>query len=509
MNQLLSIDGDKIIIDKLRVKWTEGPLTHAGSLEVVGVSKFNDNVNLAKNIDVTGTITADTINVKHIICDEPGSVNDPFSFVANTEKELDGKGFRFTDGNATRQFVYKEGEKMFSSLHIDLARNRSYKIENIPVLSMTSLGDTVVNSSLQTVGELHKLKVSGEVAISEWAFFNPVHNRLGLNTESPNSTLGIVENNVEIILGSQKPSVGYIGTFTNSDLEIGTDNTTRVTIKNTGEIVFGHAKHKNAVIRIHGRLEVDEIVNDPREGKFLPLTFKSTKDTSIYGTGIVWQQGSEINQFVFTSNPDRIVSSSIIDLATDKWFAINGAMVLSRESLGASVTRSSLTTVGMLEDLVVNGETQLNSTVRLGKDLIVSEKIAVNGSNQTAITDAGISVAKSFSVVCDGDTELKIDNSGSIELGNKHNTNRKINMFGQVSVNISNPDPDVAFTVGGAVSLNNKKFVTGSSKPTAGTFRKGDICWNTEPEATAYIGWICVREGTPGEWLPFGQISDR
>lgn len=509
MNQLLSIDGDKIIIDKLRVKYTEGSLTHAGSLEVVGAAKFNDDVNLAKNVNVVGTITADTINVKHIICDETGGINDPFAFVANTEKELDGKGFHFTDGNATRQFVYKQGEKMFSSLHLDLARNRSYKIENIPVLSMTALGDSIVNSNLQTVGELHKLKVSGEVAISEWAFFNPVHNRLGLNTESPNSTLSIVENNVEIILGSQKPSVGYIGTFTNSDLEIGTDNTARVTIKNTGEIVFGHAKHKNAVIRIHGRLEVDEIVNDPREGKFLPLTFKSSKDTSVYGTGIVWQQHSEVDQFVFAGNPDRIFSSSIIDLANDKWFSINSAMVLSRESLGASVTRSSLTSLGMLETLIVNGETQLNSTVRLGKDLIVSDKISISGANQTVVSDVGINVAKSFSITCDGDTELKIDNSGSIELGNRHNTNRKISMFGQVSVNISNPDPDVAFTVGGVVSFDNKKFVTSTAKPTTGTYKKGDICWNTEPEATAYIGWICVREGTPGEWLPFGQIAAR
>ena len=44
MNNLLSIDGDKIVIEKLRVKFTEGPITHAGNLEVVGQSKFNDGV---------------------------------------------------------------------------------------------------------------------------------------------------------------------------------------------------------------------------------------------------------------------------------------------------------------------------------------------------------------------------------------------------------------------------------------------------------------------------------
>ena len=63
MNQLLSIVDDKIVIDKLRVKFTEGALTHAGSLEVVGTTKFNDDVTLAKNAVISGTITADTLNL--------------------------------------------------------------------------------------------------------------------------------------------------------------------------------------------------------------------------------------------------------------------------------------------------------------------------------------------------------------------------------------------------------------------------------------------------------------
>ena len=86
MNQLLSIVDDKLVIDKLRVKFTEGPLTHAGSLEVIGTSQFNDNVSMARNINVVGSITADTINVKHIITEESGGVRDPFAFTANTEQ---------------------------------------------------------------------------------------------------------------------------------------------------------------------------------------------------------------------------------------------------------------------------------------------------------------------------------------------------------------------------------------------------------------------------------------
>ncbi len=499
MNQLLSIDGDKIVIEKLRVKWTEGPITHAGSLEVVGATKFNDNVDLNKNINVKGTITADTINVKHIVCDEPGGLNDPFAFTANTAKELDGRGFQFTDGNATRQFVFKEGDKMWSTMDLDLVRNKVYRIENIPVLSMTELGDSVVKSNLQSLGTLHKLKVGGDVEFAQWAFFNSVHNRLGINTESPNGAIGIVENNVELVLSSYKPGVGYIGTFNNTDLEIGTDNTSRVVIKNTGEVVFGSAKYKNAVIRIHGKLEVDEIVNDPREGKFLPLTFKAGKDTSIYGTGIVWLQDGAARQLTYAANPDRIFSTEIIDIADDKWLSIGSSMVISRSSLGASVTSSSLTKVGLLENLDVAGASNLST-------LSVS-KITLSGDNQLEISSQSISSKNTFTVNVDDEQEIKIGNS--IEIGNNQNTSRKISLFGQVSVNASNPDPDVSLTVNGNLSFANKKFITGTSKPNAGTYRKGDICWNSDPEATAYIGWVCIKEGTPGEWLPFGQITDR
>jgi len=396
MNNLLSIDGDKIVIEKLRVKFTEGPITHAGNLEVVGQSKFNDGIIVKGNTDISGTITADTINVKHIICDEPGGLNDPFAFTANTAKELDGKGFHFTDGNATRQFVFKENGRMWSTMNLDLSRGNSYQIENIPVLTMTELGDSVVKSNLQSLGTLHKLKVGGDVEFAQWAFFNSVHNRLGINTESPNGAIGIVENNVELVLSSYKPGVGYIGTFNNTDLEIGTDNTSRVVIKNTGEVVFGSAKYKNAVIRIHGKLEVDEIVNDPREGKFLPLTFKAGKDTSIYGTGIVWLQDGAARQLTYAANPDRIFSTEIIDIADDKWLSIGSSMVISRSSLGASVTSSSLTKVGLLENLDVTGASNLST-------LSVS-KITLSGDNQLEISSQSISSKNTFTVNVDDET---------------------------------------------------------------------------------------------------------
>ena len=49
--------------------------------------------------------------------------------------------------------------------------------------------------------------------------------------------------------------------------------------------------------------------------------------------------------------------------------------------------------------------------------------------------------------------------------------------------------------------------MNGTKEPTSGSFRQGDIVWNENPIPTGYVGWICVRTGTPGEWKPFGQIG--
>jgi len=510
MNQLLSIVDDKLVIDKLRVKFTEGALTHAGSLEVVGTTKFNDTVTIDRDVNIKGAITADTINVKHIICDEAGGVKDPVSFSANTEKELDGRGFRFTDGHATRQFVFKEGNKMWSTMDLDLAREKVYSIDGVPVITSTSLGDGIVHSGLQTVGNLKSLNVTGAVEFAEFAFFNHVHNRFGINTDSPNGAIGIHENNVDIVLGSYKNDYAYIGTYNNSNLELGTDNTARITLKNTGEIDIGHAKYKNAVVRIHGKLEVDSLVTANESSS--PLSFVAKNGNTIYGTGIVWYHNNDTKQFTYMSSPDRIWSTETIDLSNEKYYAIDNAMVLSKNSLGESVTESSLTRLGRLNSLEVNNDSNFYGIVTVGTDNAITlsqHGIQFAGGNDFTITNNGFKVNSDFNIICDNEQEFKVDSKGSIELGNKQNINRKVSIYGQVSVGANSPEENMALTVNGPVSLNNKRFVKSDARPTVGRFSVGDICWNTQPKATDYVGWICVREGTPGEWMPFGQIQSQ
>jgi hypothetical protein len=58
-----------------------------------------------------------------------------------------------------------------------------------------------------------------------------------------------------------------------------------------------------------------------------------------------------------------------------------------------------------------------------------------------------------------------------------------------------------------SIKFSNKKMEVAHNIPTVGTYNRGDIVWNDEPNPNGWVGWICIVEGTPGEWKPFGQIA--
>jgi len=109
-----------------------------------------------------------------------------------------------------------------------------------------------------------------------------------------------------------------------------------------------------------------------------------------------------------------------------------------------------------------------------------------------------------LNIVTDNTTRIRISESGKIVLGSNIESKTVVN--GKFGVNIT-PATDVDITTAGPVRIEGKKFEVGNSIPTDGAYRKGDIMWSDNPKPTGYVGWICIREGTPGTWKPFGQIA--
>ena len=80
-------------------------------------------------------------------------------------------------------------------------------------------------------------------------------------------------------------------------------------------------------------------------------------------------------------------------------------------------------------------------------------------------------------------------------------------MEDKLGIGVKNFSPDADITTAGPIRFQDKKFEVGSSDPDSGNYVTGDIVWNTTPTPTGYVGWICIKGGTPGTWKPFGQIA--
>lgn len=264
------------------------------------------------------------------------------------------------------------------------------------------------------------------------------------------------------------------------------------------------------------KLHVDELSADIRHERSSPLEFRDGKSTA-YGKGLIWPGGKYTKQFVLNSNPDRLFSSESLELHADQEYMINGNSVLSETALGNSVTTSNLKRVGRLNELSVNGNVNIDNFViwdSTSNRLSIGTEapngmLSIGSMDHEFIVDPTDSKSFNFGTYTTSTLNIVTDNTPRITL---HSTGGVV-MHDQVSfkdpigVGVVNFQKDTDITTAGPVRFQNKKFEVGPGAPKSGNYAEGDIVWNDRPKPTGYVGWICVRNGSPGEWKPFGQIA--
>jgi len=269
------------------------------------------------------------------------------------------------------------------------------------------------------------------------------------------------------------------------------------------------------------KLHVDEISADVRQERTSPLEFVANEEDSIYGKGLLWTGEGYTRQLIMQGNPDRIFSSETIDVHRDKHFSVGGIEVLNQTTLGSTVRESSLTSVGTLHDLKTQGDMVFDEFIYWNSDQmrmgfgtdqpngllsIVADSAEFIVEPEGDSVKIGTWTTSDLEFVTDDTVRLTIGSSGAIVFGVKGADNAKVNINGKLGVGVNNVD-DVSIATAGPVRFQGKKQEVGNSAPTTGVYKVGDIVWNDNPRPTSYIGWVCIREGTPGEWKPFGQIG--
>jgi hypothetical protein len=242
----------------------------------------------------------------------------------------------------------------------------------------------------------------------------------------------------------------------------------------------------------------------------------------VYNKGLLWVGTGNTKQLVLQDGPDRIFSSENIDLAKDRHFSINKVTVLDQTELGASVVKSNLKQVGTLKGLNVDGGLRVNQymvfdehTDRLG--LGTEEPNAALSVNEDGIEVIigtedftqgviGTFASHDLNIKTDNTTRLKISAGGNIDLGNTNNPPIQASVHGKLSIGVNNPDPNVDLHVRGGIKFANRTHIVDSHPPQGGSWNKGDVVWNENPEQRKYIGWVCTKSGNPGIWNTFGEI---
>lgn len=93
---------------------------------------------------------------------ELGDFNVGIATTVGTNVLLDGAGIGIGSTNIRKTFTYDyTNDSLKSSENFNIPSGKTYKINGVDVLSSTTLGGGVVNSSLTSLGDLNNLKVTG------------------------------------------------------------------------------------------------------------------------------------------------------------------------------------------------------------------------------------------------------------------------------------------------------------------------------------------------------------
>ena len=107
------------------------------------------------------------------------------------------------------------------------------RIAGKAIIDGNQLTLTITESSLQSVGTLKSLLVSGEAKFNNNTL-NVLNKRLGVNTDAPEKALGVWDEEVSIVIGKHKLNQAYIGTNREQSIAIGVNREPQIEINTDG-----------------------------------------------------------------------------------------------------------------------------------------------------------------------------------------------------------------------------------------------------------------------------------
>ena len=150
------VDNDGILVDNIKTS------TISGGAKVQG------------DFTVDGELTTQKLHVNELTADVRNERTSSLTFNSESGDTPFGKGLQWQTADQTKQFILQD-KGLWSSESIDISRDKSFSIDKVNVLSSDTLGETILKSSLTSVGTLTDLKTTGSLEVDEFIFLSLIH----------------------------------------------------------------------------------------------------------------------------------------------------------------------------------------------------------------------------------------------------------------------------------------------------------------------------------------------
>ena len=177
-----------------------------------------------------------------------GSMTVNGKFVVNGTVPEDTEFFRTLVSNSTNSILNSLDNTLFnrySTIIFNQIKQDGLDLDRITlngqeIAKSNSLGSGIVNSNLQTLGELRELKVSGESLLAQTMYVTS--RRVGINTIEPSAALSVWDDEIEIVAKKKSRDVGLLGTPRQQKLILSANNKDNIVLSDDGTVQIDHLK---------------------------------------------------------------------------------------------------------------------------------------------------------------------------------------------------------------------------------------------------------------------------
>ena len=334
-------------------------LQNLGSLNQLDV---NGDVDISGDLGVTGNVYLENLEVDLDVLIKGGDLN----LVDGDEKlSSDGTDLSLHAGGAQRVTILgangnvgigdaAPGEALDVVGSINVTSGNAYKIDDVSILTETDLNSSVTQGTgLTDLGILTSLRIgsgtanAGDLVVGDELFVDADVGHCGIGTNVPATRAHIHENSAD---------AEFLMTTTNTGAT--TTDGLKVTVSNT-------ANHDVTV------------VNQESGGD---MVFR------LDDANVMYMDGSNDRVGIGSDTPqdklDVVGSVRINSNAGANSYKVDGNAVLNVDTLGSGVVNSSLTNLGILTELEVNGTSNLDAT-NIDGTLTVTGDLNVSGTTFT------------------------------------------------------------------------------------------------------------------------------